>query len=218
MNRICKCWKTIRKDNISWKCIKCVSVKHWLSWTLFYTIFRHIRQRCKYKHNVSYKYYWGKWIKCERNNFNEFIVDMYESYKLFKENNPSLKPSIERIDNNWNYCRDNCKWIDRSDQSKNRKWNRYITYNWETDTIWWRAKRIWLNRVSLLWRLNRWRSIEKAIWQIQKRKKKSIIIEWKEFLVNDIMHILWVWETTAYRYIRDQQPETIKAIWEIVCK
>lgn len=49
--------------------------------------------------------------------------------------------TLERIDVNGNYTPDNCKFITRKDQARNRRSNRYITafgetkpaFEWETD-------------------------------------------------------------------------------------
>lgn len=40
--------------------------------------------------------------------------------------------SIERIDNNGNYEKSNCKWIPFKDQAKNRRDTNLITYKGET--------------------------------------------------------------------------------------
>ena len=43
--------------------------------------------------------------------------------------------SIERIDVNGNYEPNNCKWIERGEQSKNRRTSIPITYNGETHIL-----------------------------------------------------------------------------------
>ena len=43
--------------------------------------------------------------------------------------------TIERIDNNGNYCPDNCKWIPKSEQPKNRRNCHLITFNGKTQTL-----------------------------------------------------------------------------------
>ena len=43
--------------------------------------------------------------------------------------------SIERINVNGNYEPNNCKWIERSEQSKNRRTSIPITYNGETHIL-----------------------------------------------------------------------------------
>jgi len=55
-------------------------------------------------------------------NFYKFYLDMGKA--------PSIKYTIDRIDNNKNYCKSNCRWATMSEQSKNRgDFNILIKYN-----------------------------------------------------------------------------------------
>lgn len=42
---------------------------------------------------------------------------------------PSIFHSIERIDCNKDYCKENCKWATTHEQSRNKRNNFYIVYN-----------------------------------------------------------------------------------------
>src|ERR1044071_5665990 len=88
---------------------------HLMSRTRFYSIWKGIFRRCYDRTNNSYKDYGGRgikvcrrWWKCE--NFRD---DMLATYK------DGL--CIERIDNDGNYCPENCKWITKSEQSLNKR-------------------------------------------------------------------------------------------------
>ena len=46
-------------------------------------------------------------------SFEEFYSDMYPTYKKWL--------TVEREDNDWNYCKSNCKWATMKEQSNNRR-------------------------------------------------------------------------------------------------
>lgn len=124
----CDCWndKVVRIDHIKsgrtkscWCLMKDTSYKiHWLSETKIYNVYRAIINRCNNIKHKSYKDYWGRWIKCEWNSFEEFYRDMWESYNEWLQ--------IDRINNNWNYCKKNCKWSNRKENCRNRRNTMYI--------------------------------------------------------------------------------------------
>lgn len=80
-----------------------------------YQIWKGIKQRCNNPKNSAYKNYGGRGIKlCERwNLFTLFVEDMGMR--------PDKKSSIDRIDNNKGYYKENCKWSTRSDQNRNKR-------------------------------------------------------------------------------------------------
>ncbi len=89
-----------------------------------YQSWKSIIQRCT---NQSYNYwkdYGGRGITvCKRwsgkNGFIHFLEDMGER--------PRGK-SIDRKNNNKNYCKSNCRWATRSQQQRNKRNNCYVTY------------------------------------------------------------------------------------------
>ena len=139
----CCCWNIIDKDTYyltkykdKCMCKNCLynskKTARWLNWTRFWNIFYHIKRRCN---DVNNKYYWWKWIKCEWGNFIDFYNDMYESYKEHCEKYWEKDTSIDRKDNNKNYCKENCRWATYKIQSNNRKCSIRIEYNWGTYSI-----------------------------------------------------------------------------------
>lgn len=115
-NKSCGClWK---------ETIKNISTKHSFASngkTRFYKIFSGILQRCNNKHVTNFKNYGGRGIKCLWKSFEEFRDDMYKSYlKHIKEFGVD-NTSIDRTNNNGNYCKENCVWATSKQQAKNRR-------------------------------------------------------------------------------------------------
>jgi hypothetical protein len=89
-----------------------------------YCIWMKMKSRCLNPNDKSYKNYGGRGIKvCEawQESFTSFIDDM--GWR------PNNKYSIERIDYNKDYCPENCKWILKSEQTKNCRRVKLIAYN-----------------------------------------------------------------------------------------
>lgn len=61
-------------------------------------------------------------------DFRNFVEDMGASY-------PGDGWTIDRINNNGNYCPENCRWADRKTQARNKRGNVVIEHNGERKTI-----------------------------------------------------------------------------------
>ncbi len=146
----------LKNWKINWDCHSnkhCVT--HWDSKTLFYEVWKWINARCNNKNHKSYSNYGWRGIKCEWETFEEFKNDMYEWYKKWLQ--------IDRRDNDWNYCKNNCKWSTLEEQANNKRSNRKITYNWKTMNLSEWAKELWIKRSTLSARINTYKySIELA--------------------------------------------------------
>ena len=82
---------------------------------------------------------------CERwHRFENFLADMGE---------PKPGQSLERIDNHGNYEPGNCKWATRSEQGRNKRNNRLVTYQGETLCVAEWAERRGLKYLTLYMRL-----------------------------------------------------------------
>lgn len=78
------------------------------------------RQRCNDKAHKDYPNYGGRGItfSAEWEDFKYFLRDMGDPPKDFITGE---RLSLDREDNNGNYCKDNCKWSDRSEQQLNQR-------------------------------------------------------------------------------------------------
>lgn len=99
------------------------NIKHGLTKTPFYNFWRRLKARCNNPKNKSYKDYGGRGITYDTRweEFENFYKDMYFKYLYAIKQLKIKKPSIERKDFNGNYCRENCCFIEHSDQSKNTR-------------------------------------------------------------------------------------------------
>lgn len=158
----CECWNIIiaalsnmRSKNTSscWCISKSIphNQSHKLSKTRIYRTYYGILARCYNKRNKSYKYYWNRWIKCLWKTFEEFYEDMKEWHQDHL--------TIDRIDNDWNYCKSNCRWATKKEQNRNTRRNHY--YKWKCISQW--CEELWLNPARVITKLHRWTSYEKAL-------------------------------------------------------
>ena len=113
-----------------------------------YNIWRSMIKRCERKKDPAYKNYGARGIKvCVRwANFENFFTDM------------GLKPkgmTLERMNNNQDYCPENCKWATRIEQGNNTRRNRLVTINGEAKTVAECAREYGINYSTLISRLNR---------------------------------------------------------------
>lgn len=107
-------------------------IKHGLSRTKFYKTWIGIQSRCYNSKKDSYKYAGAKGIKCLWKSFEEFRDDMYDSYLKHRKKYSSRDTTIDRIDNNGHYCKENCRWATQKQQSRNKCNLRKITFNGKT--------------------------------------------------------------------------------------
>jgi hypothetical protein len=79
-----------------------------------YNTWQHMKNRCLNPYARDYKYYGGRGITIDSAwlVFENFLADMGRR--------PSSEYTLERINNNGNYCKDNCEWTTREDQARNR--------------------------------------------------------------------------------------------------
>jgi len=142
---ICKCicgtTKSIRADSLKDKSIRSCGCLHDEGnyfihgqtikgkETTEYGTWRAMKNRCNNPLDSAYKNYGGRGIKvCQRwnNSFKYFFEDMGKKPFGF---------SIDRSDNNKNYEPDNCRWVSRKKQNRNKRSNVLVTYQGKTQCL-----------------------------------------------------------------------------------
>lgn len=124
-------------------------ISHGMYRSRFHICYRNIVQRCTDSNHKSYKDYGARGIQVEWKDFEDFKRDMYESYlKHFEENKGDT--TIERMDNDKNYRKENCTWATRLEQLKHKRNTRYLTYQGKTQSMadWARELQIDIRRIS----------------------------------------------------------------------
>jgi len=140
--------------------------KHGMSRTAIYRIWHLMKQRCSNPENTHYASYGGRGITvCERwLDFAVFHQDMGD------------RPSgmtLERIDNNKGYEPGNVRWASRLDQANNRRTNVLIAFGGRTETIAAWGRETGLGKSTIINRLARGWSVEKALTTTPQHSGKS---------------------------------------------
>ena len=124
-----------------------------------YSTWSAMKSRCYNKNHIHYDAYGGRGIKvCDRwlgrEGFRNFYEDMFP-----KPDNGTL----DRIDNNADYCPENCRWSSKTEQANNTRRNKIIEYNGESMTAAQWARKIGIPYRTLLTRLRRGMPLGKAL-------------------------------------------------------
>lgn len=127
--------------------------------SFLYSTWSGMRQRCNNPNSASYSRYGGRGISvCD-----EWDKDFFAFERWAKENGAKKGLTIDRIDNDGNYCPENCRWVDLFTQANNKNSNRVLEYNGESHTIMEWSRIIGCNESKIRHRLNRGKTIGQAL-------------------------------------------------------
>lgn len=128
----------------------CAHQTHGLSGLPIYRTWSGMLARCYRPSNKQYKNYGARGIKvCDRwrKSAAAFVEDMGPK--------PTPNHSLDRIDNNGDYCKENCRWATPKEQWLNKRGIRWIECNGEVRHLSEWADKIGLTRERLRQRLDR---------------------------------------------------------------
>jgi hypothetical protein len=135
-----------------------------------YRVYSSMKQRCLNTNAEGYENYGGRGIKiCEQwiNSFEQFYKDMGQR--------PSLKHSIDRIDNDGDYSPENCKWSTQKEQMQHTTRTVKVTFNGETKSLEYWCKKFGICSNTIRGRIKRgvFKTYEEAILAPIKSKTKD---------------------------------------------
>ena len=94
-------------------------------------VFVHMKERCYNPNDKRYEDWGGRGIQiCD-----EWLSDPETFVRWSIENGYDEGLTIDRVDNNGNYCPENCRWVTKAENNQNRRSSRYYTYNGKTQNL-----------------------------------------------------------------------------------
>ena len=148
-----------------------VVTKHGMHKSKTYGTWTSMKDRCTNSSKKAFKYYGGRGISyCkEWEDFKNFLSDMGE------------KPdgtSLDRINNNLGYSRDNCRWSTPKEQLRNTRITTYLKFRGVKKSVPEWAEEMGMSPVTLKGRINRGWSVKEALTRpvnkLVSTKRKSV--------------------------------------------
>jgi len=116
---------------------------HGKSKSKIYHVWQGMKTRCNNPNAINYSNYGGRGINYDPKweKFENFYKDMGKEY--------NEKLTLERINNNKGYNKNNCIWADLKQQGRNKRTNNHITINKTTKTVTDWAEHFNINRCKI---------------------------------------------------------------------
>lgn len=122
-SKSCGCWK--REVDIA------RHYTHGQSFNRIYSVWKNMRKRCNDPKHKAYEYYGGKGVSV----YKEWNDSFDKFWNWAKENGYTPQLELDRINFDGNYEPDNCRFVDRIEQMRNRKCTRFVNAFGERKTL-----------------------------------------------------------------------------------
>lgn len=133
---------------------------HGMNRTRIHRIYTTMKQRCTNPKNQAYLRYGGRGIKCEWKSCEEFIKDMFPTYESHLQ--------LDRINNDGNYCKSNCRWVTPKQNSRNKRNNLFLKY---------KGKKYIASELAELYNISAVRLVNRVVslgWSVNKALKTPV--------------------------------------------
>jgi hypothetical protein len=118
------------RNGMTKSCGCLTTATHGMSYSRLYETYNKMKDRCSKPKTTGFNNYGGRGISvCEA--WEQF--DAFHIWAIKSGYNDNL--TIERIDVNGNYCPENCCWITKAAQQRNKRNTQYLTAFGETKTV-----------------------------------------------------------------------------------
>lgn len=132
-----------------------------------YRAWHDMKQRCTNPKHHEWKNYGARGIGVclQWQSFSNFLADMGER--------PSPLHSLDRKENDGDYCKSNCRWATKLEQDRNRRTCRMVEWNGLTKTLVEWAEEIGMSKRTLTRRLDKGMSIGDAMVSKVRRGRRA---------------------------------------------
>lgn len=130
---------------------------HGMSYSKVYKAWRQMKRRCIDPNSPSFPDYGGRGITVSKSwmKFENFYKDMGDP--------PTPEHSIDRIENDKGYYKENCRWATAKEQSNNTRRNVRLTYRGETKTATEWSRQLDIDRHLIYQRLKNGWTVEQTL-------------------------------------------------------
>lgn len=146
--------------------IVCRSMTHGKRKSRLYSIWCGMKKRCNNSTHRAYSHYGARGITvCE-----EWSSDFQKFWDWAMENGYQDDLSIDRIDNDKGYCAENCRWVLRKQQNRNKRNNKMVEILGESKPLPEWCETLNLKRRTVQNRIDRGWTHEEALELVPRKK------------------------------------------------